>query len=614
MKYNVLVSGITVNNKEKASSIAANIMTSMRSGNVSITLEELINYLMTGRSVLPAEFTNIKKSINKQNWASQSIFMLDIDNSTPNQLSFNTAMILCAERCILPICGYSTFSSSSDKEKYRLIFCLNEPVNTLEERDIVIKNLLSIFDGYEAAIDSRCFNPTRMFFPGRQILYRNEKNLIPKKMLLKNHGILKIAVTESTVSSSYVDNITLQKLFESDICKKEFWKYIKENYVLIADSKSHYASYYSYKYTYSYIYTTNSIIYSKVFMDAIFSTNESFSELKDWLYRRHFGFFEILRIAPINKMLNLPLQKAFRCILPHHNDKTSSAYIIKKDTGYYYRCYGVCEDIKNNDLDLFELVKIAYNLTTPSQVREKIKELFGLVENKNSFDYIEEYNIDLSTALNKKFFVQLNKELSKDKHSYWNIIDTLISSFINILNNGNNDKQRDFIITCKKLKSIYEQKFGKISLRTLNDKLCILRAAGLINAVSMDQAPDYLKVSACKVFKKHKPLCYSLPEITISLLTNAQEYLCDIDQNYLIMKDVFKKCLINSFFKLTDFKKKLPFSQYDLRKNMNLYYSRLLEEFCCIETLSSYQVLKKYEITDNIPAKTKIVIKIKETS
>lgn len=146
---------------------------------VSITLDELERRILSGISYTPGVLSGGSKA---ENWTCQQIFCIDIDNEdktapkgekrqSENPLDVAEVLKRCESWNISPALIYETFSSKPEWLKFRIVFIGSEVITDGEKRDLIQLGLQEIFP----ECDSSCKNRDRLFFGGKNTLYKNEK-------------------------------------------------------------------------------------------------------------------------------------------------------------------------------------------------------------------------------------------------------------------------------------------------------------------------------------------------------------------------------------------------------------------------------------------------------
>jgi hypothetical protein len=103
----------------------------------------------------------LTNTINNQNWTSTQVFGLDFDggDKTPEE----TIHILQANG-INPQLWYTTFSSTTEMHKYRVVLFVENQITDIQERDLIYKGLLQLVPH----ADPTCKNAGRIFFGGQR--------------------------------------------------------------------------------------------------------------------------------------------------------------------------------------------------------------------------------------------------------------------------------------------------------------------------------------------------------------------------------------------------------------------------------------------------------------
>jgi hypothetical protein len=115
-------------------------------------------------------------SISNQTWTSTQVFGLDFDggDNTPEE----TIHTLQANG-IHPQLWYTTFSSSTEMHKYRVVLFAEKPITDIQERDLIYKGLLQMVP----YADNTCKNSGRIFFGGKEAVVLNT-NPTPNQQLI----------------------------------------------------------------------------------------------------------------------------------------------------------------------------------------------------------------------------------------------------------------------------------------------------------------------------------------------------------------------------------------------------------------------------------------------
>lgn len=308
-----------------------------------IELETLAHLLVNGCNFRPAAV----KGMSDSGFISQQIYGLDFDNvEVESVITPEDAIIQAKKKGINPAFVYSTFSSSKEKPKFRMIFLLNSPISDLNERNRVQNGLMKHFEKY---IDVKCSNPARVFYgsQSKQLLYSDFEAVNTKESVL--NGISeeitparqppkpkRTARTQKRLSASR--NIEAIQNHDSDFLRKA-------------------------------LKTTK----KRVFFD-------NRKDFLNYLYKE-------INLA---ELLGVEEKKTFCCILPEHEDTNPSANVFKEKFGTWrYRCFGC-----NANLNTKQIIEKLGNFNSEFQAVEFIKEIYNLEIKETTWSKEQLQNID----------------------------------------------------------------------------------------------------------------------------------------------------------------------------------------------------------------------------
>lgn len=134
---------------------------------VDISIEELANNLVKGKTFIPAYFKEKEGMIrrNKDYWHSQEIIALDFDDG----MTLDEAVKEFSDTAVFI---YTTFSHTEEHHKFRVVFMLDKIIHSIEEFDEIIGGLITKYP----QADTHCKDCTRLFFGGREIVELNYNN------------------------------------------------------------------------------------------------------------------------------------------------------------------------------------------------------------------------------------------------------------------------------------------------------------------------------------------------------------------------------------------------------------------------------------------------------
>lgn len=123
-----------------------------------VSFEELLNYISTGHTIIPAVMYGGTKS---ENWVEQQLFEVDVDNNNQDEkiVSLDEVIRLLKDNNIYPFAYYHTFSSSIEKPKFRLLFKTDEIINDVNKAKFIIKTLVEFIP----QSDNMCVNINRLY-------------------------------------------------------------------------------------------------------------------------------------------------------------------------------------------------------------------------------------------------------------------------------------------------------------------------------------------------------------------------------------------------------------------------------------------------------------------
>lgn len=132
-----------------------------------ITLKDLISAIKRGCTYCPAEI--VGTSHKADNWKSQQIFCVDIDNALKKgeplpegeYITPSKALEICETNNIKPFFLYHSFSSKKNFEKFRICITLDRLITDDTERLNIVKAFISLFG---SSADKACTNADRIFY------------------------------------------------------------------------------------------------------------------------------------------------------------------------------------------------------------------------------------------------------------------------------------------------------------------------------------------------------------------------------------------------------------------------------------------------------------------
>lgn len=99
------------------------------------------------------------------NWVQQSVFALDFDSG----ITIDQVLERCTQFCIAPQVWYPTFSDSPAKQKFRVVFFLDQPITDRKLFIFLIESLMRLFP----ESDPSCKDASRYFYGGKKSVVIN---------------------------------------------------------------------------------------------------------------------------------------------------------------------------------------------------------------------------------------------------------------------------------------------------------------------------------------------------------------------------------------------------------------------------------------------------------
>ena len=151
----------------------------------TIPIVELLNCITRGYTIRPGILGG---GIDAENWKSQQVFFVDVDNKNPNAFHrVRYDIDLCEKLGIVPVAVYASFSYTFENQKHHMVFVLEQPITDPDLRWNIQYQLNRLFDGDTASLlaNSYFFGGPVNFFPN---YYPHKSHLLhPDSALFKNY-------------------------------------------------------------------------------------------------------------------------------------------------------------------------------------------------------------------------------------------------------------------------------------------------------------------------------------------------------------------------------------------------------------------------------------------
>lgn len=465
-------------------------------------IKNLANNLAQGCTFKPA-YLNGRKS---NDFMSQQLFALDFDNNSDVETELNR----CKELNIIPCFGYTTFSHTELKNKFRLVFCNDEIITDIDERNKLQKSLILAFDN----CDKQTMDASRIFFGGRELICKNYNSVIKgsevvakyynKKEIKNKPNTSNQINTNTNMNIEAIKNMNVNVLTQLIDLRKGV-----RNKELNKPS-----------------------LYSTPKTPLVFSCQQD--------------LYDFINNIDISEYLGLTIGENFNCILPKHQDNNPSARIFISDDGTpLYYCHGcgktrtiisITEELARcKRSESIEFIKCIYNL--------ELKESEWTIRQKQLM-------LDSANYLDSDEFKMNFPYLSSLIRTRKPHIKSILLHFTNYINESitHNDKPL-FYASYKTLMNVCGINPNKPN--TLSQSLTLFALLNMIEKVSLEDIPENeLKkakhISAKYNFKKLTNF-YSFSEYGILQLEDSEELAQELKDKNVTLKGISREYILRTF-------------------------------------------------------------------
>lgn len=317
-------------------------------------IKELAQGLSNGMSFRPGVCVGGKKA---KHWSEQQLFALDFDDGmTPE-----TALNICNKYKINPVFLYTSFSDSSIKRKFRMVFCTDDIITDGSTRDKLQLALMNLF----GEIDPRCYNRDRLFYggKGKSPIYCNDKARINADEIIEKYYKEEFEKKATKDTSSKHKNDNKNKKEKSPITKK-----ISDDSYMIN------------------IEAIRNLDISK--MRQLLSIKDEVVVVSNEAEMRQF-----IKSIDLTKFTGIEIGQKVNCILSGHADYEPSAAIYSRteDGSMIYKCFGCGAAIG--------IVSLVEALTGLTRIKAEgfIKSVYGIEIHRS--EWVEEQKEILKSNL-----------------------------------------------------------------------------------------------------------------------------------------------------------------------------------------------------------------------
>ncbi len=195
-------------------------------------LDDILRAITDGKTISPSVLVG---GIGAINWVQQQLFLVDIDNEKADApiLSIDDIQNICKQNNLKICFIYHSFSSSKEKEKYRVAFLCDRVITSEKERKLIIETLVKLFP----QADTSCTNADRLFYgTNKEIIYVDENATFSIDDILNIQATIPEEKTQNYKEEEKKYDIDLQP----EIDKFDFLSFLKSECGEIAKETSKY--------------------------------------------------------------------------------------------------------------------------------------------------------------------------------------------------------------------------------------------------------------------------------------------------------------------------------------------------------------------------------------
>lgn len=471
-----------------------------------IEIKDLANNLAQGCTFKPA-YLNGRTS---NDFISQQLFALDFDNNSDVKTELNR----CEELNIIPAFGYTTFSHTENQHKFRLVFCNDEIITDIDERNKLQKSLILAFDN----CDKQTMDASRIFFGGRELICENYNSVIKGSEVVakwytednKGNSVSKPKIVPTINNEYHNDNIEAIKKLDSKLMKS----------LVSLDSGISLHSYIQY--------------------------NDISVQSKPLTFTQPIDLYNFLDTIDLYDFLDVE-GKIFRCVI--HDDKKPSAGIEIKDNGHYvYHCFGC--GFKGG------IIHIVEKLSGKSRYHaiKFLKEVYTLqLYTDEQKEYIEILN-------ENKRYINSGK-LEEEFPVLWSYIKPRKQKLINIINYAiDNIGDSEYVVndipifygSLNYLSDVFECK----SKNTTNKTIQLFCLLNLLNKVDPELLPEkllakHIQNKQVKIKESNHAVnqinTYQIPSYSIDMLSDSNNKAIILKNNNFTLNGLSREYIIRTF-------------------------------------------------------------------
>lgn len=330
MKLAVYVSNQAFMNKAAAVANTGGFKEGWAASPLNLTVEEIAEKWLAGYSILPAQMKRNKEAVNN-NWVSQQMFAMDFDNENGDKervsdecyIQPEEARNMAAEAGLNPAFIYSSFSSTPEHQKFRMVFVLDEKVTTRELHHEVATKLYTVFmkDGYIVA-DIQCSDRSRIYYGGKELLFADFQ-AVTRLSQIKALGTAGVPYIGKLRSNRDFNGNRINDYIPVSLMRSEQIRGITTPAIAA-------------------LLHNDPLQLRESLLNGVDSTLQIIRNT--CTVHANMNPYHVIKHLPLHLILGVPLTHTFRCIMHGHEDAHPSAKVQPLADGTYvyfcHRCYG----------------------------------------------------------------------------------------------------------------------------------------------------------------------------------------------------------------------------------------------------------------------------------
>ncbi|HHV73426.1 MAG TPA: hypothetical protein GXX41_02010 [Thermoanaerobacterium sp.] len=453
------------------------------------SIYEIMNLIIQGHTIKPAVC-----GLKEQEWQSQQLFLLDVDNDKEYISSIDMINRL-KEQDLIPAFIYSSFSSTPDHEKYRIAYILDKAIEDIEIAKKIQLYLIKIVG--DNIVDNKCKNLNRIYFGGKDIVFKSDNVLSLDDMIKKIDDFYDKKVAQS-VDTSGIEGNEVKSTYNNNNINNTTLLYVpftqNPKTLAITAIEAHQSAYFLQKYNPE---------------KKIFETKQQFID-----YILHINLPELLEIENY---------KSFNCIF--HEDKNPSAGIFQNENGdWIYNCFGC--GVSYNIIGVIE--RLLKSKTRP-ETYDFIKEMLNIEIKETEFQKKQkEVLINTLQSLYSDEFIKYCPTTNKNIRTIREYLQQLILIALdNVYDEEFTDNEGNVVFFTSMRELAKRLGISQYNINKISQRLVVLVYHELLKKLDDKEIPERFLEKANKIMNDNnldnKISFYSIPSLTFNKYPEIEE-------------------------------------------------------------------------------------------